>query len=258
MRTLAATAVVALLTFHPLTGACHAFPFPLARSIVDEAALPRPLGIGLTYHGQDQDYSLKELEFSVTMPVPEDIAIQNEVREVNVKVDLWVLPFFNVFGVLGSVNGETNIDLGPGLGQLSIDSEGTVYGGGGTVAMGVDRFFGSFTGTYTDTKLKESSSSMNSLVLSPKAGVTFDEVLFTNSVSLWAGAMYQRTDEQHSGSIEIEGVPVPVEYDVTLEDEAPWNYLAGLRAELLDHWSVDFEGGFGKRSHASGILTYRF
>lgn len=248
---------VLLLTASPGPGECGAFPFPLARSIVDEAALPRPLGIGVNYHGQDQDYDLKGLEFSLPMPVPDDVSVQNKVHEYNLKVDLWVLPFLNVFGLVGSVDSETNVDLGPEMGRIDIESNGTVYGGGGTLAVGVSGFFGSLTGTYTGTSLEEEGSSMSTVVLSPKAGVTFDDVLFTNSVSLWTGAMYQKTDEQHSGSMEIEGVG-PVDYEVELEADAPWNYLAGLSAGVLDHWNLEFEGGMGERTHATGELIYRF
>ena len=233
------------------------FPFPLAKSIVDEAALPRPLGIGINYHGQDQGYDLKSLEFSIQMPVPDDVTVENEVHEYNLKVDLWVLPFLNVFGLIGSVDSETEVDLGETMGQINIESSGTVYGGGGTLAMGVNRFFGSVTGTYTGTSLEESSSSMTTLVLTPKLGVTFDDVLFTNSVSVWGGAMYQKTDESHQGNIEIEGMG-PVDYDVELEADAPWNYLAGLSTGIMDHWNLEFEGGFGDRTHATGQLVYRF
>jgi hypothetical protein len=49
-----------------------------------------------------------------------------------------------------------------------------------------------------------------------------------------------------------------VTYDVEMEEEEPWNYTAGLRAELGKHWELELEGGFGERKHALVSVGYRF
>ena len=42
---------------------------------------------------------------------PSSILVQNEIEHVDLKLDLWLFPFLNVFGIYGSIDGRTTIDL---------------------------------------------------------------------------------------------------------------------------------------------------
>ena len=59
----------------------------------------------------------------------EGLDIENTTETFHVKFDYWLLPFLNVFTIIGNVDGETdvNTDLIPGL---SVEYEGMLYGGG--------------------------------------------------------------------------------------------------------------------------------
>jgi hypothetical protein len=227
--------------------------FPLGRSSVGEQELPLPLGIGITYYYQEQDYGLKSIEIN---PIPlspqqlSDVEVENRIDEINLQADLWVLPFLNVFGIIGGVSGETTVKMGPYLGDLVVDYDGWVYGGGFTAAAGVKRFFGSFTTHFMLTDLEGDRSSVKAWLLTPKAGIRWKRG------ALWGGAVYQRAEEEHRGSIAIPPFG-ELEYKVVLEEKNPWNYLVGGQVALATHWVVEAEGGFGKRQHALVKLTYR-
>ncbi len=228
--------------------------FPLGRSWAKGHELPRPLGIGLNLYHQTQDYGLKNLMLNlpaVDLSQVSRVEIENATDEVNLRADLWVLPFLNIFGIVGNVQGDTTVYPGPPLNKLEVDYEGLVYGGGATLAVGVGRFFGSLSYIFTETDLDTTTSSADARILTPRVGVRADSVQF------WAGAMFQEAEEHHQGRI---SVPVfgDVAYDVELEEKDPWNYLVGAGTDISDHWRLELEAGFGNRKHALFLLGYRF
>ncbi len=228
--------------------------FPLGRSWAGDRALPRPLGIGLTFYHQEQDYHLSRLAVSVPnigMAETSGIEVQNRTDEVNLKLDLWLLPFLNVYGIIGNVDGETTVNPDPPLSELEVDYDGLVYGGGLTLAVGGERFFGSLTAVFTGTELDTSTSSVEVWVLTPRVGVRVKKMAF------WVGGMYEQAEERHRGRLSLPFFG-EVNYDVELEEKEPWNYLAGLRAGLTEHWKLELEGGFGDRQHAMVSVEYRF
>ena len=94
------------------------------------------------------------------IPDPSILPIDNEVDHTDIKFDVWVTPFLNVFAVYGQLDGSTVIDLSVlGLplpvetNHLTVDYDGDVYGAGLVLAVGGDRWFASLTGTFTETSL---------------------------------------------------------------------------------------------------------
>jgi len=229
--------------------------FPLYRAMAGDRELPSPYGIGITYHHQKQDYDLVNLLVSLPgvdiAQAAAAVEIENTTDEANLKFDLWLLPFLNIFGIIGHVEGETEVTLPPPLGNLDVDYDGLVYGGGFTIAAGIERFFGSLTAVFTETDLDISTSSVEAFVLTPRVGYSagFGEI--------WIGAMYQHTQEEHSGDVVIPQFG-NVSFEVELEEKDPWNYLAGVKIDLGKSWDLELEGGVGERRHVTASLTYRF
>ncbi len=232
--------------------------FPFCKSMAGDRKLPRPWGFGMTLHQQDQDYSLGRLDVDipVDLALAQDVDVENTVGEANLKVDLWLLPFLNVFGLLGRIEGETTVNLTPFFSDLSIEYDGVVYGAGVTCAGGVGRYFGSLTAAYTDTSLDTRDSSVEAWVISPKVGMTA-HARGGHPIVFWVGAMYQDADEEHEGQITV---PVfgQVRYDVLLEEKAPWNYLVGLSTAVGECVSIELEGGVGDRTQLTGSVGWRF
>lgn len=218
-----------------------------------DSRLPSPLGLGVNVYHQSQSYDLSSLRVNVLpgdLAALEGIEINNDVAEVNVKLDYWLLPVLNVFGILGNVNGETDVDtdLIPGL---SVKYDGVIYGAGVTLAAGWEQVFVTLTVALTETELDASTSSVKAWILSPKVG------MIGRYGAVWVGGMYQQTDEKHEGSITV---PVfgSVDYNVEFEQKESWNGSVGFATGIGENWQIDLEGGFGDRMHASVSTTYRF
>ena len=82
---------------------------PLCSSWAGDQELPLPIGFGIHYYFQEQGYNLSDLWVSIpgmeSIPT-DDVDVENHLTEVNLKLDVWILPFMNIFGILGKVEGE--------------------------------------------------------------------------------------------------------------------------------------------------------
>jgi len=222
--------------------------------------VPLPWGAGLTVYEQRQGYKIDRLAVGVpgfdTLPT-ERLGIDNRIRELNVQLDAWLFPFLNVMVLGGQIDGRTVVDFSDvalpfPLDRVSINYDGEVYGGGLTLVAGTERLFASVNTVWTRTSLSgDFDSSADAFVAAPRVGLHDDRG------SLWVGAMYQRADEHHVGTIALPFIgPVPFELELSQENE--WNGLVGVHADLDGHWNLELEGGFGDRTSASATVVYRF
>jgi hypothetical protein len=238
---------------------------PFMKDLAGDRTLPRPWGIGLDFYTMDQDYDIDSLEFAlpgVSIGDPSEIGVTNEVQHLDIKGDVWLLPFLNVFGIIGRVDIDTVVDfstadiqgLPPGvsLGKLPVSFDGTVYGAGFTLAYGTENWFTSLTSTFTKTNTSgDLESSVNSTSVQPRIGLLRDAWRF------WVGGMYLDTDESHSGIFELPFIGgVPFEVDLITRDN--WNYTVGAGYVFSDRADLSFEIGFGNRTHTLFNFNTRF
>lgn len=237
------------------------------KEMVDTAQFPLPFGISGVYFHQEQEYVIDKLSLGVPgfAGLPTDLLqIDNEIDETNAKFDAWLLPWLNVFGIAGQLDGETRVDfsaLGPALPlpftRLTIEYDGEVYGGGAVVAGGTERLFGSMTAIFTNTSLSgDFDSSAEAFVLQPRFGV------HNRRGALYIGAMYQEATEEHKGTLALPLIPglppIPVPFEVELQQKDDWNWLVGGTAALGERWTLQAEAGFGDRDHVDIELGFRF
>ncbi len=232
------------------------------KDLVAGKTFPLPFGIGVTYFAQDQDYRIDKLTLGVPglPPIPTQfLKIENSIDEINAKFDAWLLPYLNVFGIAGHLNGDTKVDLSAlpvplplPFTSLKINYDGEVYGVGVTLAGGTDHFFGSVTGIATNTQLSgDFDSSASAKVLTPRVGA------YNDRGAIYAGAMYQKAEESHKGNIVLPFLgPVPFAVDLSQKDD--WNWIAGGSWAFRPDWTLELEGGFGDRSHLNAAVTWRF
>lgn len=253
---------LALIVLAAVAGvpAAHAGGPPFAASLAGGQKLPLPYGIGITVYNQLQDYRLDSLALGIpgfgNLPL-DRFKIDNRITDYNVQADVWLFPFLNVFGLVGTIDGSTEVDFSNvplpfPLGKLAIDYDGTVYGGGVTLAAGGDVWFTALTGVATKADLSgDFDSSANSLVIMPRLGV------HNEHGAIWIGAMYLDTEEKHSGTISLPYVGA-VPFAVDLKQQDQWNGLVGLHTNLSEHLTLEVEGGFFARSSASATVAWRF
>jgi hypothetical protein len=236
---------------------------PFMKDMAGDANLPRPWGIGLDFYTMDQDYDIKSLKFAlpgVSLGDPSDIAVTNKVQHFDIQGDVWLLPFLNVFGILGRVEIDTMVDFSQveitglpfSLGTLPVSFNGTVYGGGFTLAYGTEKWFTSVTTTFTKTSTSgDLESKVNSTSVQPRIGLLRDSWRF------WVGGMYLDTDEKHSGDFDLPYIgPVPFEVELVTQDN--WNYTTGIGYAFTDRANLSFEVGFGSRTHTLFNFNVRF
>jgi len=254
--------ILLLAALIPLTSSADS-GLPFMKDMVGDRELPRPWGIGIDFYTMDQDYDIKSLSFSlpgVSLGDPSQIRVTNEVQHFDFQGDAWILPFLNVFGVVGRVQIDTVVDFSQvqitglpiSLGKLPVEFDGTVYGGGFTLAYGAEQWFTSVTTTFTKTNTSgDLESSVSSTSVQPRLG------LLKESWRFWVGGMYLKTDEKHSGNFDLPYLG-PVPFAVELETRDNWNYVVGAGYAFTDRAALRLEYGFGARNHTLFNFNVRF
>lgn len=251
--------------------------FPLmrgfkAKAVKAGAVFPKPYGIsGSMYYQQQQmditKIRLGDIEISEEGGIIdfEDSKIRNTVTTTQMRADVWLLPFVNVYGMAGRVNTFNDIDLSinlaappgsPNLGNIELlqqrsiaNVNGTVAAVGTVVAGGYGKVFVNVNLTWAKTWLNEVNSTQKAFVAFPMAGLT------TKFANLFAGGIYQNTGQTNKGSFTgTDGAIVKYELQFTA---SRWNYVIGLN-KAIGPWSFVMSQGFGKRTSSIIEVGYRF
>ena len=244
------------------------------KGMAGDRNLPRAFGIGIDYFNMDQPYQIDSLSFTTppTFPLPpisnvNAIVVDSEIENVDLKLDVWLLPFLDVFGIYGRIDGRTTVDLSnagvplpPGFEMLNIDYDGDVYGGGVVLAVGGDKWFASLTGTFTDTNLSGAfQSTVKATTIQPRIGIRS-----TENTEVWIGGYFIDAEESHNGTILLDlgilgpGVPIPIDFAVDLSQQDDFNFSLGLHSMFSEHWEATVEVGGGNRNTVLANMTYRF
>ncbi|EAB8791596.1 hypothetical protein YG57_26285, partial [Salmonella enterica subsp. enterica] len=168
--------------------------------------LPEPFGVGYNYMNLRQDIVVDKIGF--IMPTQPDLGGLLTIDGINIdaghtreksethmlKLDSWVFPFMNVYGLYGKTKGKSHTTLAGGsvdirdfLGNphhldlnsvikgkpFDLDFEGKTYGAGVTFAGAYEQFFGTVDVNYTKTNLDILDGDIKALVVSPRVGYEF-------------------------------------------------------------------------------------
>ncbi len=259
---------------------------PLHKELAEGRDLPLPFGIGFTGYWQEQGMKANSIGFDLDASglgagtlnaTATSTNVESELDNYNARVDAWILPFLNVYGVYGEVDGENTASglaldavtaatlAGAGVtvpSSFTFAYDGEVYGFGLILAGEWGRVWGTLDYNFTQADLDVSVSEIDTSTLTPRIGVRGN--LGGAKGSLWLGAMYQDIDEKQVGNLLFPAtvgaatVNLPVAYDVRLEQDEQWNFLVGAGAEFSEQWNLSLEGGFGDREQVMGNLTFRF
>ncbi|MFP6901122.1 MAG: hypothetical protein VCA36_09265 [Opitutales bacterium] len=267
---------------------------PLNKEMAGDADLPLPFGIGVTILNQKQ--SMETDSISVTVPdillttplllggfeeaglvdaatplvTTLDITADRVGTDVDVKLvklDAWVLPFMNVYGIVGEIEGSNsvvNASVTDGQGESAAENasnalknnfpatvyDGDLWGIGVVLAFARDRWWGTLDYSYTKADLSISTSEITIKTFSPRVGTTGK--LGDMAGAVWIGGMHQDVDEHQTGT---SGAIV---YDVMQHAEEEWNFLVGGSLDMSEQLNLLIEAGFGEREQVMGSLIFRF
>lgn len=237
------------------------------KDLVEGSDFPLPFGLSAVWFDQDQEYTVDRLTLGVPglPPIPASaLRIENSIEETNLKLDAWLFPWLNVFGIAGQLDGETTVDfatIAPLLGlpftTLDIAYDGDVYGAGAVLAVGSASSFASLTAIVTETSLSgDFDSEVSAAVVTPRVG------LHNRRGAVYIGAMYLDAQEKHRGTIVLPLIPnappIPVPFDIELSQNDDWNWLVGGTLGFAEHWTLQVEAGFEGRDHVDVEIGYRF
>lgn len=178
--------------------------------------LPYPIGIMLNGYIGNQDVTISDLSVGINDKEPiqlDDIVefgeVTANVKNLNMRADIWLLPFLDIYGIFGKAWVETDVNIAKIAGkdanvgtQASFD--GYVYGLGGMLTGGIRSIFFSldFNRVWTHfDEIKDDNVAMN---LAPRVGYIFHfDHLPERNFSVWTGANRVFLSNETVGTIKI-------------------------------------------------------
>jgi hypothetical protein len=238
--------------------------------------LPRPFGISLGYMHQDQPFDVGDIFVNgIDVKSPEIAVVdevQNEESTYTLRFDAWILPFWNIYGILGRTDGKAigplSVNLAPVFPTLCglpgnncrVDTDfilsykADVTGFGTTIAGGYKEFFGMIDFNWTHADLDISLTDARATVISSRIGWNGKLGGFTGV--LWVGTMYQDVAQTLDLPLDIGRDILLVTIDQSTQEK--FNYLVGGQWDVNRSFSILAELGFGKRTSQMLNFTYRF
>ena len=230
--------------------------------------LPKPFGLNLSYMSMEQGINVDSIALSGVHGLEKLLKMEagagKQATDVmTLRGDVWLFPFLNVYGLVGTLDGysETNVKvslLGQSIGEFPfrLDLDGYTYGGGFVLAGGYDQFFALVDASYTQTNLNVIDGAIDAIVVSPRVGYDFHK----NGIPLrfWVGAMYQNVEQELSGTLKQAGINLSGRFDVKQHLESEWNTIAGMQYQINEDWYLLGEAGFGDRESIFFSLDHRF
>jgi opacity protein-like surface antigen len=217
--------------------------------------LPYPAGIMGNYMWMEQDIIINNLQLGYQsdkhdIPLTDVDFIEfgtntNNSYSVNVRPDLWILPFLNVYGIVGVGNTHTEVNLVAPIELQSIVEQKITTGGLGVMAAGgIGPIWFSVDANYTWNKPELLNEPTTVQVIGVRFGhsFTFKEKPERN-IAVWIGGMSVKMGATTNGQVKlIDAIPDNV-----------WN----KRDEVVsDYWSwYDNEASVAQKVVADRILT---
>lgn len=185
--------------------------------------LPKPLGLMLNYFWATQDIVIPKIELGFSdgilpeVPLTEitDLLEFEEIKAVaqtiNVRPDIWIFPFLNVYGIFGKSYATTDVKLSSPV-ELAAHAEleGISYGVGTTGAFGVGKYFVVLDGNWVWTSMSNFKQPVRSAVFSQRIGRSFQVGANPESnFAVWVGGMRVKMGNVTQGTITLNEVLPP-------------------------------------------------
>ncbi|CAK1771466.1 Outer membrane protein beta-barrel domain-containing protein [Vibrio crassostreae] len=266
--------------------------FPLMGDMVRRQGidLPLPFGVSVAYRNQDMDIPMTDYVIGGVrlndLFDPEDSVATVNAESLSIRGDINILPFWNVFGYVGKVNVDANIDASytgaagkylqdklndklPGLGNklcegvsalcnsgrlnVPLHLEYDLRGAGTTLSVGYKEFFASVTGTYSQTRLKGLDDWGDGIItVQPMLGYQ----LVDYRAQFFVGAEYQGLNSRMQGTVKTDDIEF--DYDVGVDIDQ-WAFLTGVNKQIGKHYNMTVLYNKGEtRSALTLNFGYRF
>ncbi|HEY7026942.1 MAG TPA: hypothetical protein VH438_05015 [Gemmatimonadales bacterium] len=193
------------------------FPFLGRKAIERGFDLPKPVGLNVLGLYMNQGIEITDLGLSTgANPIaPIDFigfgTNTSTVYSANLRLDLWVLPFLNVYGFGGRAQANTKVEVSTPIAFTSeVDQPGNYAGVGLTGAMGLKRNFIAADINWSWSDFEKLDEPVFGRVFSARFGRTI-KLGGPKRASFWVGTMNQKFRSETNGSILLsEAIPPEV------------------------------------------------
>lgn len=260
-----------------------------ARKEGNELSLPFGIGIYSIYY--DQKYIASNLSLSAdssSITARADSIYQSTSTyefKGQIRPNLWVLPFLNVYGIFGYTKGVISPNLVvpyivveniPVIDSIIIDTTfeihdrieylGPTYGIGATFSMGFNYLFFMADYNYSVTNPEDIDENLHNHFFSPKIGVFVGNKKSSSFGALWIGSMFISNDQSFSGKLNVEDITPELvflfgedaNYSGKITASNRWNFLVGASWVFNSHHHIVLEAGFMERQQVSLGYDFRF
>ncbi|WP_153914609.1 hypothetical protein [Shewanella sp. TC10] len=249
--------------------------------------LPLPIGVSLFYNNIDADY-VADNDFQVQVDggllgfrgpndyvIPaEDVSITGSDRSVQLKIDAWILPFWNVYALLGYTEGRKDIrakldnveglpcdDACNGI-VLPIPIEYTAknYGIGTVLAGQIDPIIGDTpvivmaVGAIVNANTDTTDSVIKTKLASIRVGQRYD--IGSDKLAWFLGFSHQSVNQNVTGDYSFVGTDLAplmeeVKFDIDLAKKETKNMSVSLNYDFghRNEWNLYAEYGFLNWQH---------
>ena len=214
--------------------------------------IPKSAGISVQYIYQQSDILITDLQVGfnngLMYPLDEIIRFKEAVATtngVNVRPDVWLFPFLNVYGILAKSKSTTAIDAGVWLpdetgwtevGSIKTKAEfdATTYGFGLTPTVGVGGFFFALDANFSWSDIDKLEDPAFVFVLGPRLGKNFKLKKPGRSIAAWIGGFRVKMNTGTAGSIPA-GDLFPLD-EWTARVDAGYEKLETNQQKVDDWW----------------------
>lgn len=212
----------------PLVDSLKTTPYPYALPIWGDKAtalgfdLPYSAGLSINYITQESELVINNImvgfnggpQYNIDEIIRIDEAISNA-SAVNIRPDIWVLPFLNVYGILGKVSSSTKIGAGIFLPDTAnvwsevasfgttANFDGTVMGIGITPTMGVGGGWIALDMNFAWTDISALDKPVKTFVFGPRFGKSFKFKKPQSQLAVWVGGFRVQFSSETSGSLPL-------------------------------------------------------
>jgi len=253
----------------------YALPFLADAAVKRGYELPLPLGISGVFYYVERDIEITDVRVGINgAPLQSashflDLGSTSHVSVALSRFDAWLLPFLDVYGLLGYVSNNTTTrgtvtvpTLGPGPGVRSFNVSATTHldgfvgGAGLTLAGGYREWFVMGDVNYSQTDIGFDDR-FRALIGTVRTG--WNTKILDIPTRFWVGGMYWGTRSTAKATIDAPNVG-PVKFEADQGPVHPLNATIGASVTLFRRWDAFLEYGFnGDDVQAvSAGLTFRF
>jgi hypothetical protein len=197
-----------------------------------------------------------------------DFDVRTYVQNYSAKFDAWILPFLNVYSLVGYMKNKSDLDIlarvpvpGPNPPReirLRTDAnlEGTSLVGGAVIAGGYKQFFVTADVSYAYSDLDQFDGIFRGQVYGFRTG--WNGQIGRVGTRIWVGGTYWDTEREMAGAIPVGAETI--RFEVVQAPENPFNYNIGTNLEFSRSFNClfDFGTNFDDAKTLLTSVQYRF